>query len=246
MKMKLEIKINIRQNILLGLVFLATMLFSCTVTQEINGFGGGNRTFTTKINNKPTSNQQEVNQTLNTSTVTDAINSKSELRPAVVPGTIQQELTPSVTENQIKENLKQLKPMSKLKSKIITKLLETKLKHQKSKNKSLFNKSDSIFPDRNSDFLYYLLFILFSFFFIGGIIFILAGTGLDKYSGALSIAFGILLLIASGIQYLGLINYDKLDECGFLYQFGYWTSMVAGILVIPLFIWLIGALTCGS
>jgi hypothetical protein len=69
---------------------------------------------------------------------------------------------------------------------------------------------------------------------------------LDKYSGALSIAFGILLLIASGIQYLGLINYDKLDECGFLYQFGYWTSMVAGILVIPLFIWLIGALTCGS
>jgi hypothetical protein len=121
MKMKMKIKINIRQNILLGLVFLATMLFSCTVTQEINGFGGGNRTFTTKINNKPTSNQQEVNQTLNTSTVTDAINSKSELRPAVVPGTIQQELTPSVTENQIKENLKQLKPMSKLKSKIITK-----------------------------------------------------------------------------------------------------------------------------
>lgn len=242
-----DMKKELQTLIIFGLITLIISICSCTTVQEINGFGGGNRTFTTKINNKPTSNQKEVNQTQNISPVTDAINSKSELRPAVVPGTIQQELTQSVTENQIKENLKQLKPMSKLKSKIITKLLETKLKHQKSKNKSLFNKSDSIFPDSNSDFSYYLLFILFSFCFIGGIIFILAGTGMDRYSGALSIAFGIFLLIASGIHYLGLINYDKLDECGFLYNFGFWTSMVGfWFFGIPLLIWLIGALACRS
>ncbi len=236
---------NIQSNILLGLAIIATTLFSCTVTQEINGFGGGNRTFSTTVDNKPTSKQKEMNRLQNTIAITDAFNSKSELLPAVLPSNIQQELIPSVSENQIKGNLKQIKPMSKLKSKIITKLLETKLKHQKSNAKSKENKSDSIFPDRNSDFLYTLLFIMFSLFFIGGIIVSLAGLGMRGYEGGFFIFGGLVSIIASGIHYLGLINYDKLDECGFLYQFGFWTSMFgAWFFGIPLLIWLIGALTC--
>jgi hypothetical protein len=250
MKMKLEIKINIRQNILLGLVFLATMLFSCTVTQEINGFGGGFRTFKDKIeaqknvpqkqeiktlaNNEKTETLEVIYKDFENSNSTDkvevntTINSKlASLKKAIT--------TPTLTK---------LPKTNSLKQKIISKLIQIKLKHSKSKTKQ--SSSNGFIPDKNSDFGYWFLFVLCCIMSIIGTIFLLSifgSTGWDSIGYAIG---AIIFLPFALIHYIGLKNYAQLDECGFLYQFGYWTSMFAGILIIPLFIWLIGALTCGS
>jgi hypothetical protein len=251
MKMKLEIKINIRQNILLGLVFLATMLFSCTVTQEINGFGGGFRTFKDKIEAQKNVPQKQETKTLANNEKTETLeviykdfeNSNS-TEKVEVNATTNPKLT-NLKKAITTPTLTKLPKTNSLKQKIISKLIQIKLKHSKSKTKQ--SSSNGFIPDKNSDFGYWFLFVLFCMLSIIGTIFLLStfvSTGWDFIGYA---AGAIIFLPFALIHYIGLKNYAQLDECGFLYQFGFWTSMFAWwFFGIPLLIWLIGALTCGS
>jgi hypothetical protein len=237
-----------QMNKILGLTFFVIGLFSCTTTQEINGFGGGFRTFKDKIEAQKNVPQKQEIKTL-------ANNEKNETLEVIYKDLENSNCTEKVeintTSNSKLANLKkaittptltELPKTNSLKQKILTKLIETKLKHSKSKAKH--NKSNDFFPDESSDFGYWFLFCLFSFMFIGVVSMLLATLN-ARSSMDLLIAGAILFGLAALIPFIGLKNYDKLGECGFLYQFGFWTSMFAWwFFGIPLLIWLIGALTC--
>ena len=236
-------------NKILGLTFFVIGLFSCTTTQEINGFGGGFRTFKDKIEvQKNVPQKQEIKTLVN--------NEKTETLEVIYKdlekSNSSEKVEVNTTSNSKLANLKKaittptltaLPKTNSLKQKILTKLIETKLKHSKSKAKH--NKSNDFFPDESSDFGYWFLFCCFSLTFIGIIGLLVLHADINSEVTMLFLIFGIpILLITAFIHFIGLKNYDKLDECGFLYQFGFWTSMFYWYLGIPLLIWLIGALTC--
>lgn len=236
-------------NKILGLTFIVIGLFSCTTIQEINGFGGGFRIFKDKIEAQKNAPQKQEVKTL-------ANNEKTETLEVIYKDLENSNCTEKVEVNTTKNsklvNLKkaitaptltELPKTNTLKQKILTKLIETKLKQSKSKKKQ--NKSNTFLPDEDSDFGYWFLFCLFCLMFIG-IISLIALHAIKNSAETLLISiFGIpIFLITAFIHFIGLKNYDKLDECGFLYQFGFWTSMFYWFFGIPLLIWLFGALAC--
>lgn len=97
-------------------------------------------------------------------------------------------------------------------------------------------------PNDDSGFGHWFLFIGFIFLTIVGFLTVNAATSGKIESEAALIGF---LEIAYAIFFLiGLICYDKLDECGDLYNVGFWLSMYAGWTIFPLLIWLLGLILC--
>ena len=238
-------------NKILGLTFIVIGLFSCTTTQEINGFGGGFRTFKDKIEAQKNVPQKQEIKTLANNEKTETLEviykdfENSNSTDKVEVNTTTNSKLASLKKAITTPTLTKLPKTNSLKQKIISKLIQIKLKHSKSKTKQ--SSSNGFIPDKNSDFGYWFLFVLFCIMSIVSTIFLLSifgSTGWDSLGYAIgAIIFSLFALIHS----IGLKNYAQLDECGFLYEFGFWTSMFAWwFWGIPLLIWFIGALTCGS
>jgi len=238
-------------NKILGLTFIVIGLFSCTTTQEINGFGSGFRTFKDKIeaqknvpqkqeiktlaNNEKTETLEVIYKDFENSNSTDKVevNTTTNSKLAILKKAI---TTPTLTK---------LPKTNSLKQKIISKLIQIKLKHSKSKTKQ--SSSNGFIPDKNSDFGYWFLFVLFCIMSIISTNFLLSMLGSTGYESLGYFIGAIIFLLFALIHSIGLNTYAQLDECGFLYKFGFWTSMFAWwFWGIPLLIWFIGALTCGS
>ena len=238
-----------QMNKILGLTFFVIGLFSCTTTQEINGFGGGFRTFKDKNEAQKNVPQKQETKTLSNNEKTETLeviykdfensNSTEKVEVNATTNPKLANLKKAITT----PTLTKLPKTNSLKQKIISKLIQIKLKHSKSKTKQ--SSSNGFIPDENSDFGYWFLFVLFCMMSIIGTISLLStfvATGWDLIG---YVAGAIIFSLAAIIHFIGLKNYAQLDECGFLYQFGFWTSMFAWWFYgIPLLIWLIGALTC--
>lgn len=238
-----------QMNKILGLTFFVIGLFSCTTTQEINGFGGGFRTFKDKIEVQKNVPQKQEIKTLANNEKTETLElSFNDLENSNSTEKVEVNTTSNSKLANLKKaittpTLTELPKTNSLKQKILTKLIETKLKHSKSKTKQ--SSSNGFIPDESSDFGYWILFCLFCLTFIGiASLVVLHAIIYSPVTGLYLILITPILLITAIIHFIGLKNYDKLDECGFLYQFGFWTSMFYWFFGIPLLIWLIGALTC--
>ncbi len=228
----MKIKTGIQCNKMLAVIALIAFISSCNTAKEINGFGSGNQFFISKnkiktITHIPLSKSQQ--RTPNTPSVkhldTQQISLKN--RKSISPENDPVENSTFRTKlNKSKE------PSQSTKSKLITKLLNTKLKKQ-------IHKKQSFIPDSDSESGYSLLFTLFCiFFFVGLLTVIIPGDSSSKI-------MGVLFLITGIIHLLGLLTFYKLEECGTLYEIGFWGSMFGyWLLGIPLLIWILGALTC--
>ncbi len=232
-----DMKKELQTLIIFGLITLIISICSCTTVQEINGFGGGDRNFSSKTatNSQTPYFQNKVATIIHNIHSLDKFDTLDYHQKTKLKASIQ-----NINSDQksiiLKNNIKSKSPANNLKTRILTKLLTNKLEIQKYQ----ILKTNDFLPDRESEFGYWLLFIYFCFFAITAIPLLLTN---DMYV----VAFGFISLIISLVPFFGLLTYDKLDECGFLYNFGFWTSMFGFWLFgIPLLIWILGALLCDS
>ena len=113
-----------------------------------------------------------------------------------------------------------------------------KISRQKGSSKK---RGQDFVPNDGSDFGHWFLFIGFIFLTIMSLLSIMqpitSQNSLDTFVGIMVIGYALFFL-------LGLISYDKLDECGDLYNVGFWLSMYAWWTIFPLLIWLLGLILC--
>jgi hypothetical protein len=114
--------------------------------------------------------------------------------------------------------------------------------------KKIENALNTLIPKKNSHWLKWVLFGLYSLCILLGLIFVLYSfkSTLDSVESDIFQAAGIVLFLVSFLYKIGLKIYDTLPQRGIIYKIGMWATLFGWFtffsLAVSIPLWIIGAI----